>query len=301
MLKRLIKDEKGSVLPMIAILTLLIILIGYMNYALVVAYSDKVAVRNALDAGLTASLASSVKEMKRGIKQDETLIEINRNWWMNCIETIVDERDEEGNIISSHTEDRSKYVTSLKAWTNTESNIKNYIYLNQSKAKIIFDDYLKENLELNGLDGKVNIVSTSYTVRYDEKRKYKVTKNIWLDRPDVIGREPSGNCDSGVPYETSHYIRGGKKLLNNPSWNEYNNEAWWMVEFRGALPTELSEVENWTYDTYETREVYFPRWVEVTATVTVEVPFIFGNIFGKDSYTRTFQAVAVKELVEVIE
>lgn len=287
--KRLLKNEKGSILPMIAVILTLTIILGAVNFALVVMYRDRAVVRNALDAGVASSLAAVAVEKHRGIMYGERL-ETDVEVWIECVDIEIEEvgTDEDGEPIYEYYEyDNSDYAPRIQTWRNTEIDIKNYIQLNVGQASSVAQQYFKENMEGNLLD--VNIVDWNYSVTYDDKRIYTVKKNrrIVPIRPAFVpGREPSGeNCDFGSP----------------DIYNEVTNpEPWWAWEFAGANTGSWSQKPDWTEEISEEREIIFPRWVEVSASVTVELPVPFASLVGKDTYMVTFDIVAFKELVHAI-
>lgn len=305
----LIKDEKGSALPFISIILILIILVGVVNYALVVMYRDRTSVRDALDAGVTSSLVAHIEEKQKALYYGETLSCRERNWIMPCRKRVCTNRDSEGHCTNYKWVYWKERVCSLKAWKNTKSNFKNYIYLDKEDAEKTAREYIEENLKLNNLEGRAKILSLSYEVTYDDKRTYTVVKKRDLTRSFVTGVHPSKWNNPGTPDQaSSQYREGGKLLLNNPLWNEYDGETWWKVEFKGAYGADgtmdkLTNPPDWnSSEAYEEREdVYFPRWVEIKAKATVELPVPFGTMLGKETYTAEFETTGFKELIEVIE
>ncbi len=155
------KDEQGSVLPMIAVVLILVIMLGAVNFALVVMYRDRTTVRNALDAGITSSLAAVAKEEKKAIYYGERSYCSDGYWRTNK-------------------KGKSRWVCTERTWVNTESNYKNYVQLNVGLANGIAKHYFEENMDLNNLD--YNIKSWNYSVTYDDERIYTVKKNRNLHR-----------------------------------------------------------------------------------------------------------------------
>ncbi|WP_459195620.1 hypothetical protein [Wukongibacter baidiensis] len=299
LLNKVLYDERGSALPLIAVILILIIGIGCVNFGLAVMYRDRTAVRDALEAGVASSVAASAIEEKRAIDYGETLVCVEKNWTMNCRKKVCTNRDSEGNCTATKWVYWDEKVCSLKAWQNAEWDEQNYIYLDIGKAKSLARSYIEENLKLNNLtNNRAKIVSFEYKVFYDDERVFTVKKDRYLNRPDKSGTKPSGWNDPGTPAETSQYVRGGKKLLNNPSWNEFNDEAWWKVQFEGAEPKELANVDDWSDSRQEEREVYFPRWVKVKASVTVELPIPLGGLLNKEKHRSTFETTYIKELIK---
>lgn len=283
--KDLYKDERGSILPMIAVVLILVIIIGSVNFALVVMYRDRAVVRNAIDAAATSSLAASAVEKKKAITYGETLV-TTKTEFIKCIQWEEVGVDEDGEPINEEF-DNSFYSPREQVWQNTESEIKNYIQLNIGQAEAVAKEYFEKNMKGNSI--KYNIKSWNYDVTYDDKRMYKVEKNrtIIPIRPAFTpGREPSGaNCDAGVP----------------DIYNEVKNpETWWSSDFSGANTGFWSSPPGWTDSISEEREVIFPRWVEVNVKVTVELPVPFGDFLGKITYKANFDVTAFKELIYAI-
>lgn len=248
---KFIKDEKGSALPMIAVVLILVIFIGTVNFALVVMYRDRTSVRSALDAGVTSSMSAATEEKKER--------RLYYGYRTPCIDGYWDHyTDSEG-------KSKKRWICTRRAYVNSESgSIKNYIYLNKVEGSNIAKQYFKENLELNNIKN-YRIISWDYSVIYDDKRYYEVIKNRGLD------------------WSKSDYVN----RLTNP-------DDWWRYEFGDSEP------DSWSRQP-ETRRVRFPRWVEVTAKVTIELPVPLGNLIGKESYRVSFDTVAFKELIQVDE
>lgn len=275
---KFIKNERGTILPMIAVVLILTIIIGAANFALVVMYRDRAVVRNALDAGVTSSLAAVAVEKNKAIIYGETLITTETEYIDCWDEEEVGVDEEVDNSFDTPTE---------QVWMNTESEIKNYIQLNVGEANSVAKEYFEENMNGNSL--KYDIKNWNYNVTYDDKRIYVVKKNraIVPIRPAYVpGEKPSGaNCDAGIP----------------DVYNEVENpEEWWPSDFAGANTGSWSSPPGWTDTVYEEREVLFPRWVEIKANVTVELPVPFGNLVGRNTYMATFDITAFKELIYAV-
>lgn len=214
-LKKFIKDERGSVLPLIAVILILIIYIGCTNFALAVMYRDRTTVRDALEAGVTSSLVAHAKEENRGLYHGEELVDVKWGWDdVPCRKWVCDSRDKDGHCTSGHYEywDEDN-VLSSRAWKNTEGNFKNYIYLDKGAAESTARSYMEENFKLNNLEGRAKIVSLSYEITYDDQRTYTVVKNRDLNRKYQSPTLPSPNKQPynyfGVPaIESSRYKRG---------------------------------------------------------------------------------------------
>ncbi|MCG8539960.1 MAG: hypothetical protein MJA82_08480 [Clostridia bacterium] len=292
-LKKL-RNDKGAIAPVMVIIAMIIFYIGVMYFVRAQMINGRIVARQAFDSGIISSLAAAAEEKNRSTHYDETIVGVEYLWEMRCRRRVCDD----GEPPSCHWKYWEEDVCSLKAWKNTEQFKQNYIYLDINKAKDIAEQYIDENLKLN-LGDKARLKNFSYNVTYDDDRKFIVEKQRYIKRPDKRGREPSGWNDPGVPAETSKYRKKGVKLLNNPSWNEFNGKAWWMVEFKDARPSKLSKVQNWTNQRNEEREVYYPRWVEVDAEATITIDVPFGKLFGMPEEVDVYaKYTGVKELVE---
>lgn len=250
-LKKVREDDKGSVLPLIAVILILAVGIGVVNFSITALYKKRVTVSNALDAGVTSALASAAEERIRPIYYGETSY-CSRGYWATYT-------DEDGTTYS-------EWVCTQVTYENTESNKKNYVYLNEGIARNTAFNYFKENLELNDLN--VNIIDFTFIVEYDKDRKYDVVKS------------------RNVLRETTDSV---VNLVTTPP-------CWWIEE--GLNPN----VPPWDdHKIYEVKTILFPRYVKVIARATVEYDVPFGNYVGKHRQRTTIEAQAVKELAHVIK
>lgn len=260
-IKRFLIDDEGSILPMIAVVLILSILLGAVNFALVIMYRDRAVVRNAIDAGVTSSLAAVAVEKNHYINYDERLRTI-KSVAVPCGEKPI-------------------IVPRIQEWINTESNLKNYIQLDVSVADKVAKEYFNKNMNGNSLE--FNIKSWDYKVTYDDKRIYDVEKRRGVSRPYFEkGKEPKRECDPGIPDVYSK--------VTNP-------EYWWKDDFTGANTGKWTPPPKWEWGYYERRRVIFPRWVRVDAIVTVELPVPFGSLIGRRTYRASIKTTAIKELV----
>lgn len=275
-------DERGSILPMIAVILILTIILGAVNFSLVVMYRDRAMVRNALDAGATSSLAAVAVEKEKAINYEEVLITTDTEY-IKCIQWEEVGLDQDGEPIYEEF-DNSFTTPTEQVWKNTESDIKNYIQLNVGQADSVAKEYFEKNMKGNSL--KYDVKNWNYHATYDDKRIYTVKKNraIFPIRPAFVpGRKPSGsNCDAGVP----------------DIYNEVTNpETWWPSDFAGANTGSWSSPPGWTDAVSEERDVLFPRWVEIKVNVVVELSVPLGKLVGRETYKASFEITAFKELV----
>lgn|GEM_PF-2646054 len=328
-LKKLLADERGSVLPMIAVILILVILIGMVNFGLVVAYRDRAAVRNALDAGVTSALAKDAREINRAIIYGEGAVCVKKVTLSNWDRVIVEYKKVitgYKEVITGYKEEIDGYtgsgdpiykdvpiyedvptygwdpvyeweynpvkVCTVRHWRDTESKTKNYIQMPVGQASTTAQNYFEKNMDKNRLPGKV--VNWNFEVTYDDERIYTVKKNrtIVPIRPAFEpGITPKGASFPGDSYDP------GKPDIHNFVKNPKN---WWFSDFGGANTQSWTMKPSWTDDISEERDIIFPRWLEVKANVEVEIPIPFGKYLGKESYTTSFETVAFKELVHVI-
>lgn len=163
--QKFIKDRDGSVLPIIAVVLILVIILGAVNFALVVMYRDRAVVRNALDAGATSSLAAVAKEREKAIYYGEYSY-CSKGYWKT-------KTNKDG-------EPYDVWVCTETTWINTESGKKNYVHLNVNTANNVAKEYFKKNMELSNF--KYSIKNWNYSVKYDDKRIYEVRKNRNINR-----------------------------------------------------------------------------------------------------------------------
>jgi hypothetical protein len=173
------------------------------------------------------------------------------------------------------------------------TDYKNYIYIDESKARGLFQENLYLNFNNNTKDSR--IISWNYTVKYDNERyldMYKNLPNLHTQNYSVTHWE----CDEDSCWSwTEYFIFDGM----------YNPESWWITELSKHLPGPAA----WTDAVFEEKKwrtsgthgpdgpVPFPRWVEIKAEVTAEVPSPLGNIFGKGNrQIVTITAKAVREI-----
>lgn len=276
-----LKNNRGSMLPMIAVLVALSFLLGLVNFTLAVMYRDRALVRNALDAGTTSSLAAVAEEKFRAIKYGEEDI-VTETVYIKCINKYFVGYDYWG-YPEYETVDESFDAPRVIVWENTFNDIKNYIQLDVSNAEKVAKEYFEKNMKLNDL--KYTVKDWSYSVTYDDKRIYDVKKDrtIVPVRPAFkAGRKPSGtNCDGGTP----------------DIYNEVENpDEWWLSDFSGADTGSWTPPSGWTDAIVEENKVIFPRWAEVKASITVELPIPFGGFLGKSTYKANFDVTSYKEL-----
>lgn len=254
-IKKFFYDKKGSMLPMIAIIIILLVMIGCVNLSLTIMYRNRATVRNALDVAIVSSLASASQEKTRPVNYGE-YSNCTAGYWVSSTCT-----DSEGNDY-----DCSYYVCTEITYFNSENDFKNYIWLNKTLAKDVANQYLIENLDLNKINYR--LLNMEYDVKYDQERYYTVRKNRNINRPST----------GGIPA-----------IVNTVT----NPDSWWINEFN--YPESA-----WSSQTNETKRIIFPRWVEVTASVTVELPIPFGNIINKPTFITTWEMSTVKELDRVL-
>jgi hypothetical protein len=153
--KNLLKDEKGQVMPFLAICLLIMIGFAAVSLGLSMAYRDRMIIRDALDAAAAAATSQAeraVSPTEYGEKKHNA------------------KRDDEGNII------RPAY------WTKTEGQYVDYVVLNDTElAQTLARSYFEKNMVHNGLSYKIK--SWDLKIKFDKSRRLQVHKH----RPHTEG------------------------------------------------------------------------------------------------------------------
>lgn len=265
----ILKDDKGQILPLVAIMLMIILMFASVAIGSTLSFKERKEVQDAIDAALLSALLATSEQKEAPTYYDEKTISSERVCGV-CYYT-----DEDGNTYS---EVRCTY--SRHDHYVVEKYFKNYIYVNPSQ----FEDVFRTYFELNNKNAEVKNIDLNFI--YDDERYLTIIKNLPnLHTPD--SSRPASIC--GTSYTLRHYYH-----IENPI-------AWWRNEFSGS---NLTLPNRWTELTYETRSgsgtrgaVPFPRWVEVTADVTVEVSSLMGSfVGGEDSYEITVTSQAFQEI-----
>lgn len=274
MLKKLIKDESGQLLPFIAVAITIMLLFSSFAIATSMSFKERKTVQDVVDAALLSAMLVSAEERSAPTRYTQT--------YTNASPKSITCTDSEGNSYTTTVYTRRLYNTK-------PSNYSNYMYIDVAKAKDVYETYLKLNLTNNSSSAR--IIDWDISVRYDNNRYLNVTKDL----PDL----------HTANYTTNH-TRCGKSYTRRHIFDDVKNPSpWWISEFSGYL----SGPGNWTNATKEEKRwrtsgihgfdgpVPFPRYVEVTATATVEVASPMGSLLGgNEKQIVNVSAQAVSEI-----
>lgn len=274
MIKKILKDESGQLLPFIAVILVIMLLFSSFAIATSMSFRERKTVQDIVDAALLSAMLVSVEERQAPTRYTQT--------YNNSSPRSITCTDSEGNsyIVTVYTR-RNYYVLT--------SNYANYMYINTSKAREIFETYLKLNLTSNTAGAK--ILDWNLTIKYDDDRYLNITKNL----PDLhTSNYTTSHSRCGTSYTRTHDFSG----VSNPS-------AWWISIFSGQLgipggwTNATSEEKRWRISGTHGLDgpVPFPRYVEVTATATVEVASPMGSMLGgSDKQVINVTAKSVTEI-----
>lgn len=314
------QDISGSVMPLISAVIIIIIMVGTVNISLIMMHRDRLIVRNALDAGITAALALHARELhvdleyKQGrpclIWHSQLTSESGGvcDSWEYC--DSWDEYDNCDGWSTAYSYEQlcvNEDVCQHYQYQNIRGNSKNYIHINRGLAENSAREYFIRNIQINdGID--VNTIRRfSIDIRYDDQRTFDVYKN----RPRMIDERilqelllVDSTCSYGCPttgMSSTSYIAVGEPKITNTVTNAHEDfESWWLGEargFAGADTGSWSPSPAFSGDPIETIEdVLFPRWVELTGVAEVEIQIPFGRYVGRDTFPVRFEVVAFREL-----
>lgn len=144
---KLLKDEKGSILPLIAVIIIIFILVGAYQLGSIFIYRDRAIVRDAVDSACTSALASS------------TEVEAH---YTNYYEKKYTKKDKDGKVIST-------------TWKPKESNREYNLRLDKSNAETTAKNYFDKIIKTNGINA--SLVSWDFDVDYDEERYINVKQD----------------------------------------------------------------------------------------------------------------------------
>lgn len=139
-IKKILKDETGSIMPFISILLIIFILIGAYQISTTFVYRDRTVIRDALDSAVTSGLAAGVTKESKSTSYSE----------YHVVET-----DDKGNVIADY-------------WVPTESASRYYIYIDKSKAESVAKEYFNKIISKNNV--KASLISWDFSVQYDDER-----------------------------------------------------------------------------------------------------------------------------------
>lgn len=155
---KLLKDEQGSVLPLITVVMIIFILVGAYQIGNIFVYRDRAIVRDAIDSACTSALTSGTKVESHATRYSENHVVI---WSEEGV-------DELGNVTSPST-------LIADYWESTESHSKYNIFLDEGKAEA----EAKSNFQkiITGNNIKATLISWDFSVEYDNERYLTVTQH----------------------------------------------------------------------------------------------------------------------------
>jgi hypothetical protein len=293
MLIRKFKEENGQIFPFIAIATVMLLVIIAFIVSTSVMFLERKALEDAVDAAvLSAAMGAAEEEFRHTLYLDD----LYGDYDICDVETWP-----------------IFHITRWNEPREYELHKANYIHVDRNRAYDIAMQYLETNLYASGSNATVENLYLEF--EYDDERFLEVTKIMNYLNPIAgsVGQWgstefghrplPSGpdtevtNCTCCEQYT----VRG---TTDNPP-------DWWFEEFGGSEGFDEydywfhEDMKEWTYDSYETRQVRFPRWVEITAVAEFEVPILMGSLalreadLGAHTVTMEVRASAVRELLQV--
>ena len=143
---KLLKDETGSVLPLIAVVIIIFILVGAYQIGSIFVYRDRAVVRDAIDSACTSALASGTEV---------------ESYYTNYTEKEHKHKDKDGNSRPS-------------TWTPKESNSKKNIHLDENIAEAVAKSNFQKIISTNKI--KASLVSWDFAVEYDDGRYINVVQ-----------------------------------------------------------------------------------------------------------------------------
>lgn len=318
MLIRKLKEEKGQIFPFIAIATVMLLVIIAFIVSTSVMFLERKALEDAVDAAvLSAAMGAAEEEFRHTLYLDDLYGDYDicdiETWEIYCGGCF----DEEGNLLCGGDCVVGIYTLfHITRWNEPreyELHEANYIHVDRNRAYDIAMQYLETNLYASGSNATVENLYLEF--EYDDERFLEVTKIMNYLNPIAgsvgqwgstkFGRRPlPSGPDTGVTNCTcceQYTVRG---TTDNPP-------NWWFEEFGGNEGFDEydywfhEDMKEWTYDSYEPRQIRFPRWVEITAVAEFEVPILMGSLalreadLGAHTVTMEVRASAVRELLQV--
>jgi len=144
-IKKILKNEKGQLLPFIAVIMILLILFTALQFALSMAYLSRIKARDALDSAVLSAASIAERQTRPTFYGEKKVVRRNSD---GSIEVV---------------------------WIKTTSNYKPYLYLFRSDAIEIAEEYFIKNLKLSNLKG-YRILDLDITIKNDENNPIQVVK-----------------------------------------------------------------------------------------------------------------------------
>lgn len=255
-----IKNEKGQLLPFIAVAMVIMLLFSSFAIAVSMSFRERKLVQDAIDSALLSAVLVSTEKRSAPTRYIQTS-------YLTDPRTITCPGDPPTQVT----------IYRRRVYETSATDYRNYIVIDQNKARTIFETYFKLNLSSNS--GSARIIDWSLDIKYDNERYLNVIKDL----PNLhTANYRTNHRTCGHSYTRTHDFR-----VTNPS-------AWWLNEFGGLLPVP----GGWTNSTFEEKKwrtsgthglggpVPFPRYVEVTVHAVVEVMPPMGNLLGSTEPQR---------------
>jgi hypothetical protein len=186
---KLLQDEEGSVIPLIAVVIIIFIFLGAYEIGNLLVYRDRAVVRDAIDSAVTSALAAGTTVESASTKYTEE------------------------HIVETGTDADGNDVVIADYWEPHESSPKNYIYLDRSKAETTATNNFAKIISGNNV--KASLTKWKFTVTYDDDRYLSVTQN--RSHTDIA---PSWWQDFGdsVPTLWNKPTSNEQKYVRFPRW-----------------------------------------------------------------------------------
>lgn len=149
-----LRDERGQLVPFIAVSLLLVIMFSAFGIGLTSVYRDRIRIRDALDAAASAALTAGTRVEERATY----LYEVK----------VCRERNEEGECIDWD-------------WVKKSKSYKPYIVIDEYTAEKAARAYFDKNMYMDGLEYKIKEWDIDFRL---EPRELQ----IHVDRPHTEGR-----------------------------------------------------------------------------------------------------------------
>lgn len=149
---KLLNDETGSVLPLIAVVIIIFILVGAYQIGNIFVYRDRAVVRDAIDSACTSALVSGT-----------------------VLETHSTNYTEQHIVIWSTPTEFSPSVLIADYWIPLESNTKYNLHLDQGNAEAAAKSNFQKIIAGNNI--KASLISWNFSVVYDNDRYINVSQS----------------------------------------------------------------------------------------------------------------------------
>lgn len=150
----ILRDERGQLVPFIAVSLLIIIIFSAFGMGLTAVYRDRTRIRDALDAAASAALAAGSRTETRATYLYERKV---------CVE-----RNDEGDCIDWD-------------WVKRSRDYRPYIIIDENTAERAARAYFDKNMRMDGLEYEIKDWDIDF--RYEPRRL-----QVHVQRPHTEGR-----------------------------------------------------------------------------------------------------------------